>query len=201
MSFHDVSFTPRLPFGLTVASRRDVDVVALASGHEARNARTARPLRRFSIPVGPRPIAEIRAILSFFEARGGPLHAFRFRDPIDHATHGEGAPTALDVAVGTGDGFRSAFQLLAPDGRRITKPDAASVLVSVDGAPLDAPSFAVDPLAGVITIDPPPRAGAMIRAGCFYDLPVRFESTALTVTRATPQTGEMEDLSLVEVRA
>ncbi len=201
MAFHDVSFAVRLPFGLTVTSRRTVDIVALASGHETRNARTAHPLRRFTIPVGPRPLAEIRAILSFFEARGGPLHAFRFRDPVEHTTAGDGVPTALDVTIGTGDGFVANFQLATPSGRPITKPVATSALVSVDGLVLEPALYEVDPLTGLVTLDQPPAHGAIVRSGCIYDLPVRFENETLTVARADAGTGEIDDLSLVEVRS
>ncbi|WP_306118127.1 MULTISPECIES: TIGR02217 family protein [unclassified Roseitalea] len=200
--FDDVTLAVRQPFGLTVSSRRPVDVVALASGHESRNARTANALRRFTIPVGPRPVAEIRAILTFFEARGGPLKAFRFRDPLEHSTAlGGGAPTAQDVALGTGDGATTAFQLATPSGRAITKPEAGTVLVSVDDVALAPADFAVDPLTGIVTLDAAPGQGAMVKAGCRYDLAVRFEASALTVARTTAETAEMEDLVLLEVPA
>ncbi len=55
--------------------------------------------------------------VEFFEARGGQLHGFRFRDPVDGSSARPGmAVTALDQWIGTGDGERAAFQLVKAYG-------------------------------------------------------------------------------------
>ena len=200
--FHDVAFTVRQPFGVQVATQRRIDVIALASGHETRNARTADALRRYTIPIGTRPIGEIRAALSFFEARGGPLHAFRFRDPLEQSTAADGgAPGATDAAIGEGDGASDTFQLATASGRTIRKPEASSVLVALDGVAVDAAAMSVDPATGRVTIAPPPAVGALVTAGCRFDVPVRFENRSLSVTRADDRSGSLDDLVLVEVIA
>src|SRR3546814_6854111 len=64
------------------------------------------------------------------------------RDPSDHSSNGmTGTPTALDQHLGTGDGQRTEFALVKTYGsgeatqlRRITRPDFATLLVSLDGA-------------------------------------------------------------------
>lgn len=201
-SFHDVPFVVRLPFGLHVSSQRKVDVVALASGHETRNARTAHTLRRYTVPIGTRPIAEIRSILAFFEARDGPLHAFRFRDPIEHSTAADGgAPSATDAPIGTGDGVASQFQLLTPTGRTIRKPDPASTVVALDGTPVDGADYSIDAATGLIAFNIAPVNGAAITAGCLFDVPVRFRNQSLEITRASAESGALDDLVLLEVIA
>lgn len=200
--FHDVAFTVRQPFGVQVSSQRLIDLVALASGHETRNARTAGALRRYTIPVGTRPIGEVRAILTFFEARGGPLHAFRFRDPLEHSTAADGgAPSAVDAAIGSGDGLADTFQLVTSSGRTIRKPDVSSVLVARAGVAVDPADFTVDSATGRVTFDSPPGDGVLVTAGCRFDVPVRFDNQSLSVTRASAESGALDDLVLIEVIA
>lgn len=200
--FHDIEFLVRQPFGVQVATQRRIDVVALASGHEARNARTADALRRYTIPVGTRPIGEIRAIVSFFEARGGPLHAFRFRDPLENSTASDsGTPGATDATIGAGDGVTDTFQLATASGRRIRKPEASSVLVALDGVQVATADVSVDADKGRVTIANPPGNGVLVTAGCRFQVPARFENPSLSVTRASAESGALDDLVLVEVIA
>lgn len=201
-AFHDVALTVRQPFGVQVATQRRIDVVALASGHETRNARTADALRRYTIPIGTRPIAEVRAILAFFEARGGPLHAFRFRDPVEPSTAtGGGAPSALDASVGVGDGATAVFQLRTASGRTVRRPQAQTVLVALDGVAVDPADYTVGQSTGLVTFATPPGSGMLVTAGCLFDVPVRFENQSLSVTRADAESGSLDDLVLMEVIA
>ncbi|MBO6637934.1 MAG: TIGR02217 family protein [Roseitalea sp.] len=200
--FHDVVFVPRLPFGVNVASRRHIDVVALSSGHETRNSRTAETMRRYTIPVGTRPMAEIRAILAFFEARGGPLHAFRFRDPVEPSTAADGAaPAASDVQLGIGDGAQARFQLRTASGRVIRKPEPSSVAMALDGSVLDPGSVSVDPATGIVALSAAPAPAVAVTGGCVFDVPVRFENQSLQVMRADADSGSLDDLVLTEVIA
>jgi uncharacterized protein (TIGR02217 family) len=200
--FHDVAFLPRLPFGINVASRRHIDVVALSSGHEIRNSRTAETMRQYTIPVGTRPMVEIRAILTFFEARGGPLHAFRFRDPVEPSTGPDGGvPDASDVHLGTGDGALTQFQLTTASGRVIRKPEPSSVVMALDGSVIDPGSVSVDAATGIVTLSAAPAPGVALTGGCLFDVPVRFENQSLQITRADPDAGALDDLVLTEVIA
>ncbi|MCR9120718.1 MAG: DUF2460 domain-containing protein [Phyllobacteriaceae bacterium] len=200
--FHDVAFVPRLPFGVNVASRRHIDVVALSSGHETRNSRTAETMRHYTIPVGKRPMAEIRAVLAFFEARGGPLHAFRFRDPVEPstATNGPG-PAPSDVHLGVGDGVQNQFQLKTASGRTIRKPETSSVVMALNGTALDPGSVSVDAATGIVTLSAAPAPGVAVTGGCLFDVPVRFENQSLQISRADPESGSLDDLLLTEVIA
>lgn len=200
--FHDVAFVPRLPFGINVASRRHIDVVALSSGHETRNSRTAETMRHYTIPVGTRPMAEIRAILAFFEARGGPLHAFRFRDPVEPSTATSGpGPSPSNVHLGVGDGAQNQFQLKTASGRTIRKPEPSSVVMALNGTVIDPGSVSVDAATGLVTLSVAPALGVAVTGGCLFDVPVRFENQSLQITRADPDAGALDDLILTEVIA
>jgi len=200
--FHDVAFVPRLPFGIAVASHRHIDVVALSSGHETRNIRTAETMRQYTIPMGTRPLAEIRAILAFFEARGGPLCAFRFRDPVEPSTAADGSgPESSDVHLGVGDGAQMQFQLSTASGRIIRKPEPSSVVLALDGTAVDPGSVSVDAATGLVALSVAPPPGVAVTGGCLFDVPVRFENQSLQITRADPDAGALDDLVLTEVIA
>lgn len=198
-AFHDVVLDLREPFGMTVTTTRRVSVVTLASGHEARNARTAFALRRYLIPFGPRPMAEVAAIAAFFDERGGPLHAFRFRDPsLDSTAVAHAEPGAGDIVLGAGDGGRTRFALVLGSGRPITRPRPETLQVAVAGTVSAPGAFFLDQ-GGVIAFAEAPPPGALVTAGCRFDLPVRFENETLSITRNGPQSAGIDDLVLREV--
>ena len=64
-----------------------------------------------------------------------------------------------------------------------------------DGTPLP-----YDGEKGVLSFDEAPAAGAEVRAGFRFDVPVRFESDRLQVSRATFAAGEAPSVPMIEVR-
>ncbi|MFM6854934.1 MAG: DUF2460 domain-containing protein, partial [Sphingopyxis sp.] len=110
----------------------------------------------------------------------------------------------VDQAIGTGDNVATDFALIrrygsasdAPE-RRITRPVAGSVLVSVNGQPATGWTLAE---MGVVRFATPPAAGADVRAGFLFDVPVRFAQDSLEISRATYLAGEIASIPLVEVR-
>ncbi|QKV18626.1 DUF2460 domain-containing protein [Oricola thermophila] len=200
MSFHDVVFPSRLAFGASGGPERHVEIVRLANGLEQRNARWSRARRRYTISTGIKSFADLRNLLQFFEDRGGPLHAFRFFDPVDHATAPPGqAVTPLDREIGTGDGTTVQFRLALGENRPVTKPVPGTVRVAVDGIELSAPDFSVDHLTGIVTLAEAPGEGASVTAGFGFHVPVRFDNTQLAVTQTAFDAGEIPDIHLVEV--
>ena len=53
---------------------------------------------------------------------------------------------------------------------------------------------------GVVSFAVPPPAGAIVRAGFVFDVPVRFADDRLEVSRATYLAGEIASVPLIEVR-
>lgn len=128
------------------------------------------------------------------------------RDPSDHSSNGmTGTPTALDQVIGTGDGQTSRFALVKRYGdgeeaqaRRITRPVSGSVMVSRDGNALAA-GWTLEP-GGMIAFASAPAAGAVIRAGFLFDVPVRFAEDRLEVAGAAFAAGEAPSVPVVEIR-
>jgi uncharacterized protein (TIGR02217 family) len=148
----------------------------------------------------------------------GPLQTFPFKDPLDFAsaqlTEPNLPPTLsrADQAVGTGDGIKSAFQLIKTYSvgsssyvRNIYHPVLSSFVVAFDGfdPATISPSFSssVDRLTGIITFSDPPPSGVVITAGYLFDVEVRFmaDDSFDGIVRTFGVSG-YADIELMEVR-
>ncbi|MFC0203507.1 phage distal tail protein, Rcc01695 family [Novosphingobium soli] len=204
--FDDVPYPLALGRDATVVAEFSTSVSTTASGFERRNSLWSDARLRFDVGPGVRSEAELGALLAFFRARRGPARGFRLRDPGDFSSGGmTEAPSALDQHIGSGDGITAEFALTKRYGagpeaqqRRITRPDPASVRVSIDGVP-QAGNWHLRP-AGIVAFDLPPPAGAIVRAGFLFDVPVRFAQDSLEISGAAFAAGEAPSVPLVEIR-
>lgn len=207
MAFHDVRFPTAIAFHSTGGPERKTEIVTLGSGFEERNAVWANSRRRYDAGYGVKTLADIHAVIAFFEARNGRLHAFRYRDPLDFQSAAPGASlTPLDQPLGTGDGTTTVFALNkiytsgpASWARRIDKPVDGSVRIAADGVEL-VTGFTADATAGTITFDTAPADGAVLTAGFAFDVPVRFDTDRLAINLANFEAGEIPSIPLIEVR-
>lgn len=205
MSFHEDLFPVDIALNSEGGPMRKTDIVALASGHEERNSPWAGSRRTFNAGYGVKSLADMEAVVAFFEARRGQLYGFRFRDPFDHKSCALGeTPSADDQVIGAGDGVETVFSLTktyesggATYVRRIAKPVVGTVLVSVDGAAVS--SVAIDETSGTLTFDAPPPQGAVIAAGYVFDTPVRFDTDSLRINLAAYKAGDIPSIPLIEV--
>jgi len=199
-NFHEVSFPVPLALAATGGPERRTDVVTLASGAEARNAVWAGSRRRWDVGSAALKLDALQTLVAFFEARGGRLHGFRFRDALDDRSCAVGEmPAATDQVIGMGDGTETRFQLVKAYGdyaRRIWKPVAGSVLVAVNGV---AVPFSVDETNGEVTLDSAPEPGAVVSAGFRFDCPVRFDTDRLDITLEGFGAGKALRVPLIEL--
>lgn len=203
--FDDIPYPLALGRDATVAPEFSTSVATTASGYERRNSLWSDARLRFDVGPGIRSEAELGTLLAFFRARRGAALGFRLRDPTDFSSNGlTGTPGAGDQLIGTGDGIRSSFPLVKRYGsadaeqvRRITRPVATSLRVSVNGAA--ATGWTLLP-GGVISFTRPPASGAMIRAGFLFDVPVRFAEDRLEIAGANFAAGEAPSVPLIELR-
>lgn len=173
----------------------------LGSGREHRNTPWAYGRRRYDIGGTVRTLDELHALITFFEARRGKLHGFRFRDFLDWKSCApSAAPAATDQAIGEGDGETNAFALIKLYGdiaRPIVKPITESVLIAIDGAATSA--FSVDDATGLVTFEAPPADGAAITAGFRFDTPVRFDMDRLDIALDGFGAGRAPSIPLIEI--
>lgn len=204
MAFHDVRFPTAISFGSVGGPERRTEIVALSSGHEQRNSPWAHSRRRYDAGYGLRGIADIETVVAFFEARHGPLHAFRWRDPLDwRSCAAGGSITPTDQVLGVGDGATTSFSLIKSYAsgeqsysRTIDAPDADSLRVAVDGVETSYASLS----DGLVTLPSAPATGAAVTAGFSFDVPARFDSDGLSISLAAFGAGEIPSIPIIEVR-
>jgi len=176
-----------------------------------RNARWIDSRRQYDAGSGLRTMADLAAVVAFFEQCRGRLTGFRYRDPLDDRSSAFGQPPSpTDQPIGTGDGVTAVFQLVkvygaAPDAwtRTIAKPVAGSVLVAVAGVAKSAGSdFNLDATTGFVTFASGaiPPAGSPVTAGYLFHVPVRFDTDDLKIDLTQFAAGTIPTIPLLEIR-
>jgi uncharacterized protein (TIGR02217 family) len=209
--FHDILFPLDIALKSAGGPERKTEIVALGSGAEERNARWAHSRRRYDAGYGVKTLDALSQVVAFFEERRGRLYGFRWRDRLDHSSAAPGlSVTPLDQAIGIGDGTQTAFPLLklygadyAPYQRPIEKPVAGSVRVAVSGVEQpEGTAFTCDGTTGIVTFlsGHVPGAGAAVRAGFLFDVPVRFDTDYLEVDLSAFAAGSVPRIPLVEIK-
>ena len=204
--FHDLRFPTDIARGAKGGPERRTEIATLGSGFEERNAVWAHSRRRWDAGLGVRTLAQLAAVVAFFEERRGRLIGFRFRDPLDHSSASPGAEIApTDQLLGAGDGETARFPLqktygaaFDPYRRPILKPVAGTVRVAVAG--VETAAFTLDASGGAIVLDAAPPDGAAVTAGFAFDVPVRFDTDRLDVELAAFEAGSAPSIPPVEIR-
>lgn len=207
MAFHEIRFPDSISRGAKGGPERRTRIVELASGDEERNASWANSRRRYDVSYGVRRADDLAAVVAFFEARNGRLHAFRFKDWSDYKSCLPSAqPAPTDQIIGTGNGSTTTFALTKTYAsgaqswaRAILKPVAGTVTVSLNRV-AQGSGWSVNTTTGIVTFAVPPTTGTVIRAGFEFDVPVRFDTDELPVTLDIERTGSIPSIPLIEVR-
>lgn len=198
MAFIEVRFPTDISYGSSGGPAYSTDVVALASGHEQRNANWAQARARYNVAHGVKTQAQLDALIAFFRARRGRADGFRFKDWTDYKATGQ--------AIGTGNGSATTFQLVktytsggATETRSVTKPVTGSVAVYLNGVPQGS-GWSVNTVTGVVTFTAAPGNGVAVTADFDFDVPVRFDTDRLSASLDNYGTHSWSDIPLVEVR-
>lgn len=204
-AFDDVLYPLALGRDSGASPEFSTSIAVTASGHERRSSLWSDARMRYDVGPGIRSEAELGTLIAFFRARRGAARGFRVTDPFDFSSNGmTGTPTMLDQRIGTGDGKTARFRLVKnygsaddPQVRPVTRPRPESIKVSVAG--VLSHDWMLEP-GGMIVFDEAPPAGAAIRAGFLFDVPVRFAEDRLDVNGAAFAAGEAPSVPLIEVR-
>jgi uncharacterized protein (TIGR02217 family) len=204
-AFDDVLYPLALGRDATVSPEFSTSVSVTASGYERRSSQWTDARLRYDVGPGIRSDAELGTLIAFFRARRGAARGFRLADPFDFSSNAmTGTPTMLDQLIGVGDGLIASFRLAKsygdpadPQTRPISRPRAGTVVVSVGGVATTAFTLQA---GGLIVFDSAPAAGAAVRAGFLFDVPVRFAEDRLDISGAAFAAGEAPSVPLIEVR-
>ncbi|TNC52796.1 TIGR02217 family protein [Rubellimicrobium rubrum] len=210
MSFHETRFPTSLSFGALGGPERRTEIVTLANGWEERNSPWAQSRRRYDAGLGLQSPDDLHALLAFFEARGGQLNGFRWKDWADHKSCPPSAvPGPLDQVIGTVDGRTRTFQLRkgyvsghVTAWRTIAKPVAGTVRIAVAGGErVQGTEWSLNAATGCVTFVGAPEAAATVTAGFEFDVPVRFDTDSIRIQASTYQAGGVPSVPVIEVRA
>ncbi len=203
-AFDDVLYPLALGRDAGVSAEFSTSISLTASGYERRASHWTDARLHFDVGPGLRSEQELGTLIAFFRARRGAARGFRLRDPFDYSSRGmTGQPDPLDQLLGIGDGLTARFRLCKhyagpdPQVRYITRPRVESVVASVGGAVTH--DWALEQ-GGWIVFSKAPPAGAEVRAGFYFDVPVRFATDRLDITAAAFAAGEAPSVPLIEVR-
>lgn len=193
--FHDVRFPDAIARGATGGPEYSTDIVSVASGFEQRNVNWQASRARYDIGTGIRTREQMAEVIAFFRARKGRAYGFRFRDWTDF----EATDQAL---VATADPLVWKLAKTYPSGpsadlRLITKPEAGSVVVRVNGAVVAG--LTIDHLTGRVTF--PSAPAAQPYADFRFDVPCRFDTDHLPVVATAFHLQQVSSISIVEIRA
>ena len=209
MAFHEIRFPANLSFGSLGGPERRTEIVTLTNGFEERNSPWAHSRRRYDAGVGLRSLDDMAALIAFFEARGGQLHGFRWKDWSDYKSCLPSREVGFDdQLIGHGDGRRVAFSLskLYRSGhagyrRPIAKPVEGTVKVAIGGVEkFETIDFSIDHATGIVVLNDAPMMEAPVTAGFEFDVPVRFDTDRIAVSVASFQAGDVPQVPVIEVR-
>jgi uncharacterized protein (TIGR02217 family) len=209
-AFLEAVFPISVALGSTGGPQRKTEIVTLGSGAEVRNQRWMDSRRQYDAGSGLRTIADLAAVVAFFEDCRGRLLGFRYRDPLDDRSCAFAqSPTSTDQPIGSGDGATASFQLVKVYGgtggwtRTIAKPVAGTIRVAVNGAEKTLNTqFTVDTTTGLVTFlsTSIPPAGSSVTAGFLFHVPVRFDTDDLKVDLTQFAAGQIPSIPLLEIR-
>lgn len=204
-AFDDVLYPFPLGTSTSVRPEFSTSVLVTASGHERRNSLWSDARMHYDVGPGIRSEGELSQLIGFFRARRGAARGFRLSDPLDFSSNQmTGTPTMTDELLGIGDGLTADFPLVKrygigdePQVRRITRPRAESLTISVGGQ-VSSDWTLLE--GGIIRFSIAPPVGVEVRAGFLFDVPVRFEEDAIDVSGFNFAAGEAPSIPLVEIR-
>jgi len=209
MAFHDTRLPEDVERGATGGPRFKTTIFELSSGHEQRNIDWSQTRGKWVIGYGIETKEEFSLLLSFFYARQGRAHSFRFKDWSDYEM--------TDQVLGQTDTSTSTFALFRTytDGgisfnRLISKPVNGTVVAKVNGVEQTvvyntAPSstqVAIDTTTGEVTIGSTHAAttGTDVSVTLEFDAVCRFDTDQFGITLAVFNAGSIPNLPIIEVR-
>jgi uncharacterized protein (TIGR02217 family) len=204
--FHNVLFPTNISLDAICTLVRNTQINTSINGNEQRNTSWLQSKHLYEIGYGIKNLNDLHTVISFFEARQGPLYSFRFLDRFDHKSClPQNIITYSDQLIGVGDNIITEFQLKKiyisstyTYTRIINKPIAETVIISIDNIPTT--NFILDDTTGIITFASPPNADSIITAGFHFHVPVRFENDSIEINSNHIHAGIFPEIKLQEVR-
>jgi uncharacterized protein (TIGR02217 family) len=197
VDFLDMRFPVSVSYGATGGPGFMTSVLPLTSGREKRNVNWEAERARYNAARGIESDDQKAEIQAFFRIARGKAYGWRYKDWND-----------FDLArqeIGTGDGSTVAFQLFKryafgayTHDRVLAKIVDGTVTVWVDDVAITGWSLDYD--TGILTLDAAATTGDSIEAACEFDVPCRFDTDNLDISRDAEAFWQWGSIPIVEVR-
>ena len=193
--------TPRLPdtisYGSSGGPSFKTFVFTGDSGRDGLVQGWERVKARYDVQYAIRDIVDLRAVVNMFYNCRGKAVGFRFKDHSDFVATDE-------PCIGLVNGVNTTFRLqkrytsgaLSFD-RRIFKPVAGTLSVEKNGSGIGFTSF--NTTTGVFTLSSAPIISDVITASFQFDVPVRFDTDEMMVSRENHELLTWDSIPLVEI--
>jgi len=201
MAFHDVRLPEEIEQGASGGPQFFTNISTLSSGEEQRNAlwQSQRGIWQlaYGIQDSSAPDSNIQDVIDFYYARMGQLHGFRFKDWSDFTITGP-------QLIGTGDGSETDFQVVkkytsgsSTFSRVITRIVTGTLSVYVNDV-LQVSGYTEN--LGLIAFSSPVTNTHTVKVTCEFDVPVRFNQDALSITTYRDGVFSIESLEIIELK-
>lgn len=197
MSFLEIRFPESIAFNSSSILEFNTTIIKAKNGYEQRNINWNSNKMKFNIINGIKTKTELDELITFFRNVRGAGYGFRFKDFTDYQ--------AENQYIGVGDGETKEFQLIkayrVSDNivyyRKITKPVISTVRVFIND--IESKDFNIDLTTGLITLNTVPEIDSTIKASFEFDVPVRFENDIMEITMNSINSGNIKDITLIEI--
>lgn len=195
MSFHDIN----LPKFVEVFAAGQPEFVtsyaSTLSGREVRLLEKEFARQKYLIKNCRLSESQFRQFNSFFRARKGRKHSFRFRDYADYKVENQ--------ILANGDGKTCEFQFfkiyqdfISSSHRLITKPIIGSVKLYINEQIIEA---GINYDKGIIKLKEPLLVNQILTADFIFDVVVRFNSDSYEYTYSNDGSIALSPIELIEV--
>lgn len=197
MSFLEIRFPESIAFNSSSILEFNTTIIKSKNGYEQRNINWNTNKMKFNIINGIKTKAELDEVITFFRNVRGAGYGFRFKDWTDYQVENQ--------YIGVGNGKTKEFQLIksyrVSDNivyyRKITKPVISTVRVFIND--IESKDFNIDLTTGLITLNTVPEIDSIIKANFEFDVPVRFENDIMEITMNSINSGNIKDITLIEI--
>lgn len=198
---------PGLGFDVTRTPMWSTTIQSNISGKEVRLGMYSSPRYQWELKYnflrqgtlnGVDTYAEFEQLLGFFNTLNGAFDTFLFKDPADN--------TAINQAIGIGDGSTTAFQLASNFGNYVQPILAPNVVTAIKvNSSVQAPtSYTVNKWGsaapGVINFNSAPAAGGIVTADFTYYFPVRFVDDTLKFNQSLSPVWGLNSAQLISIK-
>ena len=217
--FHEVQFPTKIDLDYSGGPEYNVVVNRSDSRSEQRVLLGQRPFHTYKISSGSKRPAAAQALIAFWHARRGMAYGFRLKDWNDYSSGNtpafansvSTAQALINVSTNIWQLYKTYPDTVLPLQRIIDKPVQSTsetklfsgIQLFLNGAGSflgEGTDYYIDYTSGLVTLlSTAARAGTSFTANFEFDVPSRFDTKQLNMTRESNASFLWNDIEMVEV--